>query len=575
MFKNKIKYSLLVGSLYNVKCNYIFNVYINGKKTSITKKINCGTLFDIYEHIGDFQFEGKKFASYEEYKKKDPSETFDDYLQWVLFYKEKNDKNSELKDCLYDCEMKHSIEGMDFYTSGVSDKQISQYSDIKSDKDGDIKIDVYFVKKAKYEIINKTQVYSDDFINSLNVHYNDKTTEESVICCLGNIEDTNFCLTYKKLLEKLNLFDVYIDGEKINEDDKKYITPDEAKKLYLLPKLDFQKIKPITLYFNNNEHFVEKHIKIPSYVTLKYIKESSYYNSKCKGKICYDISHHKGLEFYEDSTYNNKIGDNDIVKGDIYVKVKQYFVTTFTDKWSPYLLNIGKFVDVNKLNDYINEYKTKEDLIGKKHYISPVIGSDKFKPNVKYEDFLTNHICVTVISKEDEPKEEIKEEKHIEKPEEESKEEKPIVEKLIDDPKVDDLTKGKSTGEKLTDGLKVDDSKVDDPTEDNPTDDTEMVKKTALIKQCKDLLNKIKALDSSYDITINDSDSVKNLESLKIKLKTKLNELKNKKPNPIEVPKNPEPTSTNGGNNSTDGGNIGKKTCGNCCCKNGKESIKN
>ena len=54
MFKNKIKYSLLVGSLYNVKCAYIFNVYINGEEKNLKKKIDILTLIKIYNNKVDY-----------------------------------------------------------------------------------------------------------------------------------------------------------------------------------------------------------------------------------------------------------------------------------------------------------------------------------------------------------------------------------------------------------------------------------------------------------------------------------------------------------------------------------------
>lgn len=552
MFKNKIKYSLLVGSLYNVKCDYIFNVYINGEKTKLTKRIDWILLSKInsnsFSKDNSFEFEGKKFSSYKKYKKEhlDYKSDFDDYLEWVLFYKE-SQEGGILKDCYYNNIMKHSIEGMGYYEIGYNSK-ISQYSDIKEDKSGIIKIDVYFVKKAEYKILNETEVLSEDFINSSGGFYKDKTVEESIKLCLETIKAKNYCLTYKELLEKLNLFDVYIDGKQIKSDDKKYITPEEAKKLVLKPKLEFQKKKTITLYFDNNDNHVSRDISIPSYVTLKYIKETSKYNDIWDKNTCYNIHKYEGLEFYKNNGYSDKIGDNDIIKSDIYVKVKQYFVTTFTDNIFPTLLSSGEFVDVNNLDDYINEYKKKNNLIGKKHSICAVVQDNLTDKKIDFKKILTNHICVIFSSKIDEPKEESKEEpKEQDKPTEEKPKEEP------------------------------------NPTGDKPTDDSEVVKKTALIKECKDLVNKIKALDSSYNKTINASDSVENLESLKTELTNKLDELKKEKqkptevPNPTEVPKNSdstntEPTSTNGGNNSTDGGNTGKnnkkKMCENGCCKN-------
>jgi len=497
MFKNKIKYSLLIGSLYNVKCDYIFNVYINGKKTSISKTIEWNTLCNICEGNAEFDFEENKFASYKEYKKNHSSykKRLDAYLQRVLFYKE-SQEGGILENCFYDDIMKHSIEGMKYYTSGVSDKQILEYEDIKDDSTSDIKIEVYYVKKAEYKILNETEVLSKDFINSLNVSYEKYTVEDAVILFLKNIKNINYCLTYKQLLEKLSLFDVYIDGEQIKEDDNKYITPEEAKKLYLLPKLEFQNKKKIKLEFDNNDHKIYKNITIPSYVTLKYIKESSYYNSKCKGKICYDISHHEGLEFYKDSTYNDKIGDNDIVKGNIYVKVKQYFVTTFTDKIFPLLLNTGKFVDVDKLNDYINEYKKNKDLIGKKHYISPVIESTIFESNFKYEDCLTNHICVFVNSKINETKEELKEE-HIEELKEELKNKEILIETPKEEFKDKHIEKPKSEHKEIP---------TEEPKEETPTEEPKTTEHNP-IEEIPNIPTGEEHIENTNNITQNTSSS--------------------------------------------------------------------
>ena len=524
MFKNKIKYSLLAGSLYNVKCDYTFNVYINGKKTSISKTIKLGTLFDIGGGLGSFDFEGNKFDSYEKYKKENPTtQTFDNYLQCVLFYKEIDD---ELKDCLYACEMKHSTEGMVLYTTEFDDKQILKYDDIEDCGSGNIKINVYYVKKAEYKILNETEVLSDDFINSLKRYYIDKTAKESVRICLEKIKSTNYCLTYKQLLKKLDLFDVYINNEQIKNDDKKYITPEEAKKLFLLPKPEFQKKKTINLYFNNDDHIRYQSMTIPSYVTLNYIKESFKYNDIWNNETCYNIYKHEGLEFYNDSAFNNKIGDKDIIKGDIYVKVKQYFVATFKDTVFKDFLCNGEYVDVDNLDDYINKYKTNNKLIGKKHSIFAVVQNNLIKGE-SFKDVLTNHICVFVNSKINETKEE-----HIEKPKEELKpteelkNEEILIETHKEGPKEEHIEEIKE--EILTD---------EKPTETNPTgetptgdkDDKGVVKKTALINECNKLVNKIKALDSSYDKTINGSDSVEKLESLKTELTNKLNELKNKK----------------------------------------------
>ena len=62
-------------------------------------------------------------------------------------------------------------------------------------------------------------------------------------------------------------------------------------------------------------------------------------------------------------------------------------------------------------------------------------------------------------------------------------------------------------------------------------------KKQQLIKECNDLLTNIKAIDFSYNITINEQDSIEQLTQLKDELTAKLAELNNKhKENPKEIP---------------------------------------
>ena len=551
MFKNKIKYSLLVGSLYNVKCYYIFNVYINGEKTSIPKTIGWGMLFNIYKSPDIFEFEGKNSFSYEEYKKKDTSYTknFAHYLYCILFFKELEDENSDINKC-FAPEFKDK-----------DGKKINDYADFKWELDGDTIIDVYFIKEAKYEILNEKEVLSYDFIGSFGKWYKDKTAEESVRICLEKIKSTNYCLTYKELLKKLNLFDVYIDGKQIKEDDKKYITPEEAQKLVLKPKLEYQKIKFLTLNLHGQ---CISDVEIPSYINLKYFLEK--YPFRGSGN-CYNFTKHEGLKF---SAYGKELKEDDIIGDVIDIKIEKYYVVIIKD--TDKLINKGEYVEVDNLDEFIKNFKEKKGLIGKKHKIGAnFINNSFFKYDYKICFTSTLLVVVSTTEKEEEYKEE-----HIEKPKEESKEEKLIekpkeehIKEIKEEIPTDDPTKH---GPKVDDQTK-DDSKKDEPKGGNPTDDHEETKKTALIKQCKDLVKEIKALDSTYDKTINDSASVEDLETLKTELTTKLNELKKGEPKPKDVPENPNrTTSTNGGNNSTDGGNNGKnnKKCGNCCCRNKK-----
>ena len=106
---------------------------------------------------------------------------------------------------------------------------------------------------------------------------------------------------------------------------------------------------------------------------------------------------------------------------------------------------------------------------------------------------------------------------------------------------------------------------IDEPA-DKP-EDTDKAKKDVLINECKNLLSDIKNLDSSYSEPINEDDSVENLNILKDELTSKLNKLKNKKP---------EENNNNNNNNNDDsitdnekGGYSGKKKSNKeKCCKN-------
>ena len=103
---------------------------------------------------GKFNFDGSNFDSYEKYKEKNKNQVFDDYLRWVLFYKEKSNKSNILHDC--------------FYTAmEYNGKKIQDFDDIPETKhlSDSFKFDVYFIKKAEYKIKNETEVLSENFIN--------------------------------------------------------------------------------------------------------------------------------------------------------------------------------------------------------------------------------------------------------------------------------------------------------------------------------------------------------------------------------------------------------------------------
>ena len=385
MVNDKLKYSLIAGSLYNIHCDYIFNVYVNGKKTELTKKIDYSTLEKISDgdtKDGKFNFDGSNFDSYEKYKEKNKNQVFDDYLRWVLFYKEKSNKSNILHDC--------------FYTAmEYNGKKIQDFDDIPETKhlSDSFKFDVYFIKKAEYKIKNETEVLSENFINSYIPLKNDKNIKvdikKEIKNQLDNLKNINCCITYSELSNKLNLFDVYVNNIKIDEDDKKYITPEESQNLFLIPKVDFQKIKTITLNFNNNGHKISQKIDIPSYVTLKYIKGSEYGHSRDE-KNCYDISNN-GLEFYYK---NNQLNDADIIKDELSVEVKKYFVAIIKSVIHEQFINNGKLVEVEKLDDYINDYKKKNKLIGKQHLIRPVVNYKFIHEN--YLNISTNQIYIGV-----------------------------------------------------------------------------------------------------------------------------------------------------------------------------------
>jgi len=260
--------------------------------------------------------------------------------------------------------------------------------------------------------------------------------------------------------------------------------------------------------------------------THRLSNDSFGWSSKDKKTFLLNSSNY--FEFYDKN--GTELKDNDLVKEEMTCKNVKYEVC-FAKQDKNKNLTFFSTYDVSKvdLTSEIEKVKNKNGLSDYKTEIHTMWYNDSWEKDEDYENYL-NYKLLVIFVEQDKPTEEKPTEEH-------------------------------------------------NPTGDKPTDNPEMVKKTALINECKDLVNKIKALDSSYDKTINGSDSVENLETLKTELTNKLDELKKEKPKPTEVPENPnpintEPTSTNGGNNSTNGGNTeknnGGKMCGNCCRENNK-----
>jgi len=530
MFKNKIKYSLLVGSLYNVKCDFTFNVYIDGEKTKLTKTLK-------FDEIEEYKTTGRKVGkeslpSYdkdtEDRKKKgeEPFE-FDDYIQWMVFYEyidEGCNVFTDEKKILKDKEFIGGKFDSKIYKSGKVD-----YEGFEIYKNQKTVVNFYYVSKVQYKILNK------DKIEGLKGNY-DTENWNYIESRLKYYSELHRRITYKELIDDLKCFNVgisvcdYPNWTGIPLDSySKFISNEDAKRIVLLPDFSYYKLNPITINLENGNT-----IKINSFGNIKIselisfytvVDKNSYRNSIDKKKFALKEGYFK---FFNKE--NKELTDKDLVQDNMTCKCIKYRISFHKiDKNNKViLLSSGKDCNAEDLNKEIEEFKTENKLNNYKVELYKGYDSNSITFE-SYKNYLDYRIAVVFRKQGENP---------IENPIETPKEENP---------------------------------KGDKPTEGKPTDDTEMVKKTALIKECKDLVNEIKDLDSSYNKIINESDSVENLETLKTELKNKLNELKNGEPKPKEIPEDPkntntEPTSTNGGNNGTDEGNTkknnGKKMCG-------------
>ena len=93
MFKNKIKYSLLVGSLYNVKCDFTFKAYIDGKEVKYEKILTFDEIKKYKEegiNIKGKNIKSENIKSFTEMLKTNSNYDFADYIQNIVFYCLKN-----------------------------------------------------------------------------------------------------------------------------------------------------------------------------------------------------------------------------------------------------------------------------------------------------------------------------------------------------------------------------------------------------------------------------------------------------------------------------------------------------
>ena len=521
MFKNKIKYSLLVGSLYNVKCDFTFNVYIDGKKTELTKTLK-------FDEIEEYKTIGRKvgkenLSSYdkdtEDRKKEgnDPFE-FDDYIQWMVFYEYIDEECNVVKDekkILKDKEFIGAKFDSKIYKSGKVD-----YKGFEFYKDQKTVVNLYYVSKVQYKILNK------DKIEGLKENY-DTGNWNYIENRLKYYSELHRRITYKELIDDFKCFNVGISvndtpnwtGIPLDSYDN-FISDDDAKRIVLDPDITYYKENPITINLENGNT-----IKINSFGNIKIselisfytvVDKNSYRNSIDKKEFALKNGYFK---FFNKE--NKELTDKDLVQDNMTCKCIKYRISFHKiDKKTKKvtLLSSGNDCNAEDLNKEIEKIKTEEKLNNYKFELYKGYDSNNYICE-SYKNYLDYRIAVVFIEQGENP-----------------------IGNPIEAPKEEEHK----------------------PTEEHKSTDSEVVKKTALLIECKNLVNEIKALDSSYDKTINESDSDEKLEGLKTELTNKLDELKNKKPEPKEVPENPI-TSTGGKDNSTNGEtdkNKNKKMCG-------------
>ena len=545
MFKNKFKYSLLIGSSYNVKCDFTFKAYVDGEELAYKKTLNFGKITE-YKEKG-INIKGVNMKSFNKMLEEDSEYDFADYIQKIVFYpiKEYGGAHTPLAGKKF---VKAKFDGSE---TEVDFKGFEKYKDDK------ITVNFYYFTRVEYKIIN------EDEILKLKGYYDSEKWKE-IKNSLEIFSKRNVRLTYDEIKNRLKWFTVEIFNKDINMyqsiallKSDSYITEDESKKIKLLEDKKNRIPKKIKIFFNDS-----KEIEIKSYKGIK-IKDlcDIYEDSDCSFAL------KNGYFKFYDKSNGKELKDEDLVQDNMSCENIKYEVAIYKIDKNEKKNIIKEYSVVDDLKATINYYKAKTEYKDYKFEVYRGYKNGSYDAEKdSYKNYLDYKVVIVIREQGENPKaDEYKAEESKEKPIE-THIDKSTGKNLTDGPKVDDPKKDNLT----IDNPKKDDSKVGKPTGDKPTDVPEAVKKTALIKQCKDLVNEIEALDSSYDKTINESDSVENLETLKTELTNKLDELKNKKPKDKEVqensnPKNTEPTGTNGGNTEKN-----KNKCGNCCCKNKK-----
>ena len=537
MFKNKIKYSLLAGSLYNIKCDFTFNVYIDGQKTELTKTLK-------FDEIEEYKTIGRKVGkenlpSYDkdtEDRKKEGNDPFgfDNYIQWMVFYEYIDEECNVFKDEEKILKDKDFI-GAKFdnitYNNGKVDyKAFEFYKKQKS------VVNIYYVSKVQYKILNK------DKIKGLKENY-DTGNWNYIESRLKYYSELHRRITYKELIDDLKCFSVgisacdYANWTGIPLDSyNNFISDDDAKRIVLDPDITYYKENPITINLENGNT-----IKINSYGNIKISELISHYtvvdkNSYWKSIDKKEFALKEGyFKFFNKE--NKELTDKDLVQDNMTCKCIKYRMSfhKIDKNKKVILLSSCKDCNVEDLDKEIENIRGKYKLNNHKVELYKGYDSNLFIYE-SYKNYLDYRIAVVFIEQG-----------------ENSKADEHKVEESIE----------KQTEKKPIEKPKEKNPKGETPIEEKPKyTDSEVVKKTALINECNKLVNEIKALNSSYDKTINNSDSVENLEILKTELTNKLNELKNKEPKDKEVPENPnpkntEPTSITGGNTEKN-----KKMCG-------------
>jgi len=199
MFKNKIKYSLLAGSLYNVKCNFIFNVYIDGEKTALTKTLTFKKIKE-YKEKGRHE-DGINLKSYDEQYTGNNKYKFDNHIQWSVFFaymdkdcKVLDDDKKILKDKVF---IEAKFDNI-IYKGGKADYDCFEYF-----KDKNIDVNLYYVSKVQYKILNEDEIkgYKNRYSEK-----NWKIIENKLTYFSGKKER----LTYRQLMEYLKWANVGI-----------------------------------------------------------------------------------------------------------------------------------------------------------------------------------------------------------------------------------------------------------------------------------------------------------------------------------------------------------------------------